>query len=742
MTGVSLDIRFRSRRTGLSNTGFLDMKFSRSIALTSLGANALGAAVYLLSSSIIYGAFADIETLAMLAAMLLCLIFVPYAFFLMRTARPVDRFLATVRGGGELSEQDQMLLDRVHVRLTRMCVTIQNLAVFVAFVIGYSIYDNPGAVLTLSFWREYTGLLSSFLLSSVIQVLVVSRLFSNARTVLGSNRITVRSGFDLTVKIITVSLSLVLMVYSNSMSIAQIGVSRIYNSTGISLPRNQYEMIQTKREKIDAILAMMDESDALLDRTKTYNDGIRSQIEGKTDDQVPDELLEDFVRNFQYKSPLVGVIESHADRVSRDMFLYFAFVLPVCIFIAYLLSLQFKNQFGTLIRTTKELAEHSSDLSGRLPVTSVDEIGRLTDRFNRLLESRADELARIRRLASEVSESGSALDVSIRRALASADDVRENADAVYQASTSQIELVDTTGRSLDRLLAGERQLEDSVRIQNQAAHEMNGAIVKLMDGIRSVGEMTARSREISERLVTESRRGDAAVRESADSMEDLRRSSLAVSEAISTISDVADRTNLLAMNASIEAAHAGAAGRGFSVVAQEVRKLAELSRSNSQRIVEIVNEMKERIDRNTGLSDRVKDSFKLILETIDESYDLTERIARIMETQARDTGQIDTAAGELLGSAGSLSALAAELAKRREELQSASQLMGGASQRILEAARTQRASVDGIAGALAESARVSASNRSAAEELRSLSSARTASVGTNPGDPPERPDDA
>lgn len=714
------------------------MKFSRSIALTSLGANILGAAVYLLSTSVIYGAFTDIGTLAAILTMLLCLIFIPYAIFLMRTARPIDRFLAAVTGGGTLSGPDQTVLDRVHVRLTRMCVTVQNLAVFFAFVIGYSIYEgDPAAVLTLPFWREYTGLLSSFLLSSVVQVLVVSRLFSNARASLGSNRTAVRSGFGLTAKILTVSISLVLMVYSNSMSIAQIGVSKVYSTTGISMARSRYDNLPTKREKIDAILAMMDGSDKLLDRTRAYNREIRSQLEGKTTDQVPDELLDEFVKNFQFKSPLVGAIESQADRVSRDMFLYFAFALPVCILIAFLLSLQFKNQFRTLVHTTKELAENSGDLSGRLPVTSVDEIGRLTDRFNRLLESRTGEVAQIRRLASEVSESGSALDASIRQALSSAGDVREKADAVYDASTSQIELVDTTGRSLDRLLAGEQRLEDSVRIQNQAAHEMNGSIVKLMDGIRSVGEMTTRSRDISERLVTESRRGDAAVRESAGSMDDLRRSSLAVSEAISTISDVADRTNLLAMNASIEAAHAGASGRGFSVVAQEVRKLAELSRSNSRKIVEIVDEMKERIDRNAGLSDRVRDSFKLILETIDESYDLTERIARIMETQARDTGELDAAAGELLGSAGSLTALAAELAKRREELQSASRLMGGASQRILEAARTQRASVDGIAGALAESARVSASNRSAAEELRTLSSARSV-----PADPSGRPDDA
>lgn len=714
------------------------MKFSRSIALTSLGANILGAAVYLLSTSVIYGAFTDIGTLAAILTMLLCLIFIPYAIFLMRTARPIDRFLAAVKGGGTLSGPDQTVLDRVHVRLTRMCVTVQNLAVFFAFVIGYSIYEgDPGAVLTLPFWREYTGLLSSFLLSSVIQVLTVSRLFSNARAFLGSNRTAVRSGFGLTAKILTVSISLVLMVYSNSMSIAQIGVSKVYSTTGISMPRSRYDNLPTKREKIDAILAMMDGSDTLLDRTRAYNREIRSQLEGKTADQVPDELLDEFVKNFQFKSPLVGAIESQADQVSRDMFLYFAFALPVCILIAFLLSLQFKNQFRTLVHTTKELAENSGDLSGRLPVTSVDEIGRLTDRFNRLLESRTGELAQIRRLASEVSESGSALDASIRQALSSAGDVREKADAVYDASTSQIELVDTTGRSLDRLLAGEQRLEDSVRIQNQAAHEMNGSIVKLMDGIRSVGEMTARSRDISQRLVTESRRGDAAVRESAGSMDDLRRSSLAVSEAISTISDVADRTNLLAMNASIEAAHAGASGRGFSVVAQEVRKLAELSRSNSRKIVEIVDEMKERIDRNAGLANRVRDSFKLILETIDESYELTERIARIMETQARDTGELDAAAGELLGSAGSLTALAAELAERREELQSASRLMGGASQRILEAARTQRASVDGIAGALAESARVSASNRSAAEELRTLSSARSVLA-----DPSGRPDDA
>jgi methyl-accepting chemotaxis protein len=214
--------------------------------------------------------------------------------------------------------------------------------------------------------------------------------------------------------------------------------------------------------------------------------------------------------------------------------------------------------------------------------------------------------------------------------------------------------------------------------------------------------------------------GTEAIRRSAKAMADLRESSGFVSDVLSTMNDIADRTNLLAMNASIEAAHAGAAGRGFGVIAQEIRKLAESSAANSRRIVETMQKMNGSIDLGAELSARAEDSFRKVSEGIRKHHELSLSAARTTAAQAEDTKEIGESAGKLLRAAEGLSALADRQDERRRELEGLSRETGEASKGINVSAEAQKASVTEIVGAIEELERVSKANRLALDSILSL----------------------
>lgn len=695
--------------------------------LQSLVANLGGLIVYLLSTMIIWGPFANLAGMAAIGSFIYVLVFLPTSLVLARTAKPVDGILERAGAGKAPGAEDLATLDSRHARLSWMCLTLQNGAVFVAFLFGYSLYDgNPLMVLTLPFWREYLGILSAFLLSSMIQLLLVGRLFSRARASLRVESLSPGSTFGVGATIVAVSLALVLITLSNGMSIAQIVVSEIYYDTGIAMTREGFKSLPDKQAKIDAVRSMMDATDAFLDKTRAYDDGIRAFLAGKGPEDVPDEWLDGFYREKQYKSPLIGAIEGHSDVVVRKFLLFLLVDLALCAAVLLVFGGQLRGRIRALAARTGELADNSGEAGGRLPVTSVDEIGELTDRFNRLLSSRGRELERMRALADDVSRSGARLDRSVSGFLSSAREIREKADAVYEASGTQIDMLGRTRGHLDGFVKGEKDLDESVRLQNETSRGMSQSIGRIMEGIRSAEGMAARSRDLSTRLVDESRKGEAAVRENIQSTRDLRESARSVFELIASINEVAEKTNLLAINASIEAAHSGAAGKGFTVVAQGVKKLAEASKANSDRVARTVERMREQIERNVEWNAKVEKAFADILSSIKESCELASRTAESMEAQTRGAGEIGAYSRELLSSAQGLSRLAQLLSERRVELQQASENTGNASQSILDSAKAQKLCVAGIDKALAELEEVSRDNRRTVDGLRRLAGGQEA----------------
>jgi methyl-accepting chemotaxis protein len=159
------------------------------------------------------------------------------------------------------------------------------------------------------------------------------------------------------------------------------------------------------------------------------------------------------------------------------------------------------------------------------------------------------------------------------------------------------------------------QVQRELLVKDKVAG-ITGVLDELATSINTIARNSERSRDIAVETQHEAKEGNSLLDKSREAIGQIQRSSQDVHEIIDTISDIASQTNLLAFNAAIEAARAGEHGVGFSVVAEEVRKLAEKSGKAAREIGKLINETIRRVDEGGMISDQVKHAFDRIERSV------------------------------------------------------------------------------------------------------------------------------
>jgi len=179
---------------------------------------------------------------------------------------------------------------------------------------------------------------------------------------------------------------------------------------------------------------------------------------------------------------------------------------------------------------------------------------------------------------------------------------------------------------------------------------ISGVLDNLATSIDTITHNSERSRDIAVETQIEAREGNGLLDKSRDAIGQIQRSSQDVHEIIDTISDIASQTNLLAFNAAIEAARAGEQGVGFSVVAEEVRKLAEKSGKAAREIGKLINETIRRVDEGGALSDQVKQAFDRIERSVANTTASISEIHGATQEQSHASRHVAVLLGELQAS--------------------------------------------------------------------------------------------
>jgi methyl-accepting chemotaxis protein len=368
--------------------------------------------------------------------------------------------------------------------------------------------------------------------------------------------------------------------------------------------------------------------------------------------------------------------------------------------LAFVMGLWSVSLFRTLGRTLAARAADvgelvrlvsvgEGDLSTRIPIVQDDEVSAIAAAFNHFLERLSGLTDRVRELSSSVEEGANKLSGSAEHATASVSGLVGSVEATRAAVQRQMETVSSTEGEISSLLESIGQVAAKVGDQSGFMDQSSAAVSEMAANIASVSRTAEKADELATALQKASEDGGEALRASIGSIAEIAEASRAVRDIIGSISKIAAQTNLLAMNAAIEAAHAGEAGSGFAVVADEVRSLAENSARSAREIELLIRGMAEKTDRGAALGDLAGKAFERIREGVAQTSELVRTIAASMGEQREGAEDILRSSQSLADATRLIESLAEGQKSQSQEMEQSMLRIVSASNEIFEAVQEE-----------------------------------------------------
>ncbi len=325
--------------------------------------------------------------------------------------------------------------------------------------------------------------------------------------------------------------------------------------------------------------------------------------------------------------------DSAASRQQRVFFLYAFFILVVATGVQAAISTDIRRQLSAISRRVRDVLDGGGDLRIRLNLRSMDELGELTDLINRMLDSFHEVACGIASAAGQNRDGAGAID----RELGFSEDLAKRTLETVRSMESTLK---EHARQTTGFVAALRSFRNSVVKADEATAdqkrfvvETSAAMHEMVASIRSISTMTERAGVLTGELAERGESGGSAVREARAAIDEIDAAARQVLGVLASLNKIAADTNLLAMNAAIEAAHAGAHGQGFAVVADEVRNLANNASKRTNDIKSLITVMGARVESGVRRADASGVVLSRLVEGIKESASISQEIAEAAKEQ-------------------------------------------------------------------------------------------------------------
>lgn len=309
------------------------------------------------------------------------------------------------------------------------------------------------------------------------------------------------------------------------------------------------------------------------------------------------------------------------------------------IVLLYIIYRIIKNSLRPITYITAGAAElEKGNLKINIDVDTNDELGRLAKGINHISETMNNYVQDISQQLSSMASNN--MDIEIKQKYIG--DFIPIQTSIEQIAESLNETLHRITVSADDVASGSVSVSDGAQILSKGALEQEAAIEELAVSIESLSDdvkanaddaqkMSSIVKEVGENIET----SNQEMKQLVEAMADIRTSSAGIEQILKTIGEIARQTNLLSLNASIEAARAGLAGKGFAVVADEIRNLASKSAEALQQTAELIENSFESVKRGTNIADETAQSLFAVVEGAKEISGSVDKISIASQNQKR-----------------------------------------------------------------------------------------------------------
>lgn len=294
----------------------------------------------------------------------------------------------------------------------------------------------------------------------------------------------------------------------------------------------------------------------------------------------------------------------------------------------------------TIANTLHAIAAGGGDLTQRLPVRGNDVVSEISLNFNDFCDSLSQLLGEVRQEAGKLDVVSDNLAGTVNQTQNAVSHISEGVVTLADNSATLTNSVDTTSSAIHEIVRNVESMNGQVSVQARSVADSAAAIEQMVGNIQSVSANLTKSEATFASLKEDSDNGRAIMEAVIEAVRATGQYSQELLETNEVLGTITSQTNMLAMNAAIEAAHAGEAGKGFSVVADEIRKLAEDSNEQSKKIAEVLTSTVQNIQKVVDESLQANDAFETISNQIQAVDGLVHEVTGAMAEQAEGSKQV------------------------------------------------------------------------------------------------------
>ena len=326
--------------------------------------------------------------------------------------------------------------------------------------------------------------------------------------------------------------------------------------------------------------------------------------------------------------------------ILRVLFIVFGVSVVLAIIVGVSITAKSIKPLKIVDKAFSEIATGNADLTQRIAVRTDDEIGSVVIGFNQFAGKLQAIIKEIKGSESVLSSAGKNLENVSHETASSITQIMANIGSVSSQILNQASSVEETAGAVNEIASNIESLEKMIANQSAGVTEASAAVEQMIGNIGSVNNSVEKMAKSFDELLVNTKVGSQKQSDVNEKIKQIEAQSKILQDANQAIGTIASQTNLLAMNAAIEAAHAGDAGKGFSVVADEIRKLSETSSQQTKRIREELKKIKDSIANVVNASEDSRVAFNSVSDKITETDQVIQQIKAAMEEQNAGSRQI------------------------------------------------------------------------------------------------------